>query len=507
MDFRDILSTGNKRKLKLVELLYYKRDGLPSDQLLSELNCSLPILLEDVRIINERLGYFHIDKYKGLYRLTMKDRVSIGNLYADMLIRSQEFQIIEQLLYEECDNITTLAERLYLSVSNTQRYLKKVKYTLEKAGMYLQYRPLRIEGKESVIRHFYYRYFIEKQNAFENILPMLKDYQFNAIEQFVVEFIEENNLYKKYIFQKRLIYTIYVSLWRIKNRHAYPPSELRKTGFVVPAKQYYDALSKTAYELFHIRMTDEIMQDCMWLVYADAVVFSNEHRKLALSDNLLYQDLYAKHYELAESFNELSGGKMSKQRLINMASVLSNDHYLYDQAGSFISILRRSRDTFLEMTAIMYQKPIERVSNIVQDFVDKYKMYREKDFIMNYIYLLLTAEVDSLQMLVEQDQTIRLLLLSDLTPTEESFLAKHIRRIVHGNFDISYFENVVDHKHGMYEEMFQYDGLITTGSVEGIPDDFPVIVMDPYVTPKALVVIQNLVNDLSLEKELGKKIE
>ncbi len=51
--------------------------------------------------------------------------------------------------------------------------------------------------------------------------------------------------------------------------------------------------------------------------------------------------------------------------------------------------------------------------------------------------------------------------------------------------------------------MLNYDGLITTGSVDGVPEDFPVVVMDPYVTPKALVVIQNLVNELSLNKELG----
>lgn len=503
MDFRDILSTSNKRRLRLIELLYYMRDGLPSDQLLSELECSLPILLEDVRLINERTGYFHIDKYKGLYRLTMKDRVSIGNLYADTLISSQEFQIIEQLLYEECDSITALADRLFLSVSNTQRYLKKVKYTLEKAGMELRYRPLRIAGKESVIRHFYYRYFIEKQNAFENILPMLKDYQFTSIEQFVVEFINKNKLYKKYIFQKRLIYTMYVSLWRIKNGHNYPKFELRKEGFIVPEKKYVDELSKTAYELFHIHLTDENMRDAMWLIYADAVVFSKEHRQLALSDNYRYQTMYAQHYELAEEFNRLVGGKMSEQQLIDLTTVLNNDHYLYDQDGAFVSILRRSRDTFLEMTAIMYKKPIERVAKIVKEFVDKYDMYREEDFVMNYIYLLLTAEVDSLQMLVEQDQTIQLLLLSDLTPTEETFIAKHIKRIVHGNFAISYFENVVDRKYGMYEEMLHYDGLITTGSVEGLPEDFPVIVMDPYVTPKALVVIQNLVNDLSLKKELG----
>ncbi|MGM0214406.1 helix-turn-helix domain-containing protein [Enterococcus sp. AZ109] len=503
MDFRDILGTSNKRRLRLIEALYYQRDGLPSDQLMSELDCSLPILLDDVKLINEQSDHFHIEKYKGLYRLSMRGRVSIGNLYADTLIHSQEFQIIEQLLYEECNNITSLAERLYLSVSNTQRYLKKVKVALEKAGMYLRYRPLRIEGKESVIRHFYYRYFVEKQNAFDNILPMLKDFQFNSIEQFVVDFVKKNNLYRKYIFQKRLIYTIYVSLWRIKNGHMYPADELRKEGFILPDQERYDGFNKTAQDLFHVQLSTDVLRDCMWLIYSDTIVFSSAHREMALADNLRYQKLFHQHFELAEDFNKLVSEKMDQQALINMTTVLMNDYYLYDKDGAFVSILRRNRDTFLEMTEIMYQKPIFLVSEIVRKFVKKYAMYRESDFVMNYVYLLLTAEVDSLQMLVEQDQKIRLLLLSDLTPTEESFLAKQIRRIVHGNFDIFYFENVVDRKQGMYKEMLTYDGLITTGSVEGVPNDFPVIVMDPFVTPKALVVIQNLVNDLSLKKELG----
>ena len=46
MDFRTTLGTSNKRRLLLLEHLYYQRDGLSSDQLLSLLNCSLPILLK-----------------------------------------------------------------------------------------------------------------------------------------------------------------------------------------------------------------------------------------------------------------------------------------------------------------------------------------------------------------------------------------------------------------------------------------------------------------------------
>ncbi len=504
MNFREVLGNSTTRRMRLIEGLYYNRDGFPSDQLLSELECSLPILLDDIRLINEQVEYFQIEKYKGIYRLLVQDRVSIGNMYAGILIDSPEFQIIEQLLYEECDNITNLADRLYLSVSNTQRCLKKVKLSLEKVGMHLHYRPLRIEGKESVIRHFYYLYFIEKQNAFENLLPMLKEEQFNAIEEFVIQFIEENGLYRKYIFQKRLIYNVYVSLWRIKNGHNYPADELRKDGFILPNLQAYADLDNTTQELFNLPLTEEVVRDCLWLIYSDTVVFSIKHREMALADNPRYQTLFRQHFELSKEFNKLTGGKMDQRGLIDTTTVLLNDCYLYDRNGAFVSILRRSRNTFLSSATVMYQKPIERVKEIVEEFVTKYAMYREDDFVMNYVYLLLTAERDSLPMLIEQSKKVRILLLSDLTPTEEDFLATHIRRMALGNFEIYCFEQVVERKQGMYQEMLNYDALITTGSVEGLPDDFPVIVMGPYVTTKSLVSIQNLINELSLKNELAQ---
>lgn len=125
MDFRTILGTSNMRRLLLLELLYYRRDGWSSDQLLSKLNCSLPILLNDIDLINSFNPSFQIIKTKGIYLVVLDKAISLGNLYADFLSSCPEFQIIEELLYEECENITALSKKLYLSTSNTQRYLKK----------------------------------------------------------------------------------------------------------------------------------------------------------------------------------------------------------------------------------------------------------------------------------------------------------------------------------------------------------------------------------------------
>ena len=134
MDFRTTLGTSNKRRLLLLEHLYYRRDGLSSDQLLSLLNCSLPILLNDIDLINsEKPNVVQIVKVKGLFRIIMDKSISLGVIYADFLNACPEFQIIEELLYEECENITALSKKLYLSSSNTQRYLKKNRNYLDQS--------------------------------------------------------------------------------------------------------------------------------------------------------------------------------------------------------------------------------------------------------------------------------------------------------------------------------------------------------------------------------------
>lgn len=209
MDFRSILSTTNKRRLALLENLYYHREGRSSDHLLSTLNTSLPILLNDIELINEEYPSFQIVKTKGLYYVIDEKKVSLGELYADFLNNCPEFQIIEELLYEECESIPGLSKKLYLSSSNTQRCLKKIEKALWDAGMELCYRPLRIEGNEGEIRDFYYHFYSERQSAFESTLPKLPTEHYQIMEQYVSDFVIENEIHEKYIFQKRQIYNMY----------------------------------------------------------------------------------------------------------------------------------------------------------------------------------------------------------------------------------------------------------------------------------------------------------
>lgn len=503
MNFRQVLGTSNRRRLQLIELLYYNREGVSSERILKELNCSLPLLLSDIKLINEQQTNFIVEKEKGLYRVKLKKEISIGKVYAEALTNSPEFQIIEQLLYEQCDNILELSKLLFLSFSNTQRFLKKIESNLKDAGIQLHYRPLRLEGKESVVRHFFYRYFLERQYAVRIVLPELKEYQSKTIEEFAKTFTEINGFNKKYIFQKRLTYNLFISLWRIKNDHTYPEEELRTTGLFLPEKEETSDFRDMVSEVFRLQLTDELMRDCLWLSFSDSIVFSDSHRLAALRDNTRYKKMFAFHLKLVEQFLDLTGGAVDEKEMYDLTTVLLNDVYLYDEKKSeFLTILRNSRGTFLKTVKLMHRHAVEEVTKLVQNFVQENKLFQKADYVTNYVYLLLTGKADSLELLASYDDTIRLLLISDLSPTEEEYISTVITQMVYGNFEIYHYEDLWNESGDVVDKITSYDALITTGSMEELPREFPVVSIEPYVTPQSIVTIQNLVNELPKKKSL-----
>lgn len=497
MDFRTILGTSSKRRLALLESLYYHREGWTSDQLLSELNCSLPILLNDIALINEEYPDFQITKLKNIYRLEVDKYVNLGSLYAKMLVTCPEFQIIEELLYEKCENIVVLSEKLFLSPANTQRYLKKIESVMSQAGMKLCYRPLRIEGNEGEIRHFYYRFYRESQHTFESTLPHLSSDQYLVIETYIDEFIEKNGIWKKYIFQKRLLYNFYISLWRIKNGHRFPKEALRSTGLELPETATYQALKQVTQDSLSIMLSPAVLRECLWLSFSDAVVFSAAHRQQALADNPKYQELYEQHVELVTEYNQLIGQHLTSQKVMDLATILSNDFYFQRPDGCYIGLLRRNRFVFLREAYHAYARGLEKIYSLAKHFTDRYQMYQDEELVWNYVYLLITAEADSLEWLARQENALKVLLLSDLSPTEETFLAKQIQENIYGNFTIHHLESALGDASRSHGALENYDCLITTGSAKGLPEDYPVVVIDPFLTQPGIPWIQAMISELS----------
>lgn len=88
---------------------------------------------------------------------------------------------------------------------------------------------------------------------------------------------------------------------------------------------------------------------------------------------------------------------------------------------------------------------------------------------------------------------MKVLLLSDLTPTEETFLAHQIQENVFGNFIIDHFEKLPGGTDQLTNEIKKYDCLVTTRLMTGIPEECPVLVIEPFLTSDNIQDIQKLV--------------
>lgn len=144
-----------------------------------------------------------------------------------------------------------------------------------------------------------------------------------------------------------------------------------------------------------------------------------------------------------------------------------------------------------------HYQAVKKVLKISEEFVKYYRIYQEDDFVWNYAYLLITMVPKSLNLLASYDKSLKLLLISELSPTEETFLAEQIEERIYGNFKVYYVEERLrDIKIGK-KELRKYDALVTLSSVEEISYDYPTVIIDPYLTNQNIVQLQHLVSNLA----------
>lgn len=165
---------------------------MTSEELMEILDCSRPILLNDIRFLNEENLPIRIIKNKGLYSIEFDFHATIDTIYAYVLRSSLEYDIIESLFFEKNEKIQFAAKDLNCSFSNMQRYLIAIKSELLKWDIGVNHRPLQMVGDEASIRQFYYLFFKESRIRFSNY--GFSKNLIDAVDQLIRRILADNNL-------------------------------------------------------------------------------------------------------------------------------------------------------------------------------------------------------------------------------------------------------------------------------------------------------------------------
>ncbi|MBC2159221.1 hypothetical protein HCB21_05505 [Listeria booriae] len=87
-------------------------------------------------------------------------------LFSYLAENTLTFQIIYHLYEEKYERVADLADDLFISVPLLYKYLTHLEEELAKSDIYLNKKPLQLEGKEDNIRMFYYLFFNDISYAF-----------------------------------------------------------------------------------------------------------------------------------------------------------------------------------------------------------------------------------------------------------------------------------------------------------------------------------------------------
>lgn len=168
MNLRRLLKRESQRQLQMIELLYYSKHLRSSEKLAKLMDCTIPVILSDIRSINLQSEYYKITRDSSLYQLELKDNATIDVIFSTMLNNSLAFRILEALLFEESYTLKELSKKALCSLSNLQYTMKKVEDALAKWKITIYRRPFRIVGEEVAIRHLFF-YTSQKKRWFEKI--------------------------------------------------------------------------------------------------------------------------------------------------------------------------------------------------------------------------------------------------------------------------------------------------------------------------------------------------
>lgn len=497
MDCRSLLSPSIRRRLLLIEILHERKEGVSTTELLQQLSCTLPILLNDIRTINDHQTIVSVRKNEGLYQLEKGEDIGLSHIYAGVIQNAAEFQVLEALLYEEHQTLADMAKGLYLSVPNTQRIVEKIRRTLRPVHIFLKHRPLRLEGNEAMVRHLFYRYFTEKNYQVTVELPQISPAYQEIISKYINSFIEKNDFAKVYVLYQRMMYNFFISAWRLKNGHPMPAELLTSEALRLPGEGVADNCGFLIKDRFGFTFDENVAKDLLWLNYSNALIFSTRHRIQALAESENYRRCFRKYELLVDRYMDLFPIPWNRQTRWELVGVLQNASYLYPMHSDHLDILFRGKLRFVRDLWQKHPVVVDRLYRLVTEFYREEGEEWGEDFIQAILYWLITTVPNSLALLEQQEVGLRILLVSVCSPTEEKFLANQIRDKVIGNFTLHQLEN---YQTQLHKEVRKYDLVISTGTVTIKDSETPLLNIDAFLSWQDVDRIQQKVNQLRDQK-------
>ncbi|MBC6134194.1 hypothetical protein HB825_05000 [Listeria booriae] len=365
-------------------------------------------------------------------------------LFSYLAENTLTFQIIYHLYEEKYERVADLADDLFISVPLLYKYLTHLEEELIKSDIYLNKKPLQLEGNENNIRMFYYS-FILNTNSAQEYLKSYDDFSANVIKKDVSDLMLS-------ILINRLVHSHFIT---------------EPTNLLISDNNFLCAtlLSEKLHTDFHVTLSQE---ELTWIAFSlfEQNQPGNDGNHL-LTQHADFKALLAKLSNLA-SLN-LEKDETFKQILANQI--------VYANTTNTLAVMT-SKNIVLEAYFEEHQADLYKAVSDIYVFFDANSSLFRINTIENVI--------ETMFYFIDQDKTSikRALLLTHKGEAWERFISTTITSKVHHKLIIS-TEKELSLNDG-------YDLIISDHCILGASQ--PTVVISSFPTDRDIKAIESVLN-------------
>lgn len=253
MELENILSTKNLRELTLIRFLIKNGSTHPSI-IIKKLNYSGTTLYRDIQQLNTVINPIQI-LTKNNIELYFPKKFNNRQIFSALLTQSPEFNLLEEIFFNENHSLLSLSQKIFLSESSTKRVIKKINSVFKIYAISITSFPIKITGEEKNIWNLMIRIFEEKYP--NHNFPFEKKEQY-ALQKIILKNLKKESLNLNFSDVAQLKIMTLVILKRMQNGHMneITTSNLPETYWIFLNNHLYKRIFKS---ILKIDLTKKIL--------------------------------------------------------------------------------------------------------------------------------------------------------------------------------------------------------------------------------------------------------
>ncbi|MBG9980892.1 helix-turn-helix domain-containing protein [Facklamia sp. DSM 111018] len=496
----NLFNKQQRRQLELIKFLYQNQEWLSFKQIQKVIDCSSPIIKEDLNHFNNKFSEFlkiHITSNGAL--ACFEPNISFEHLFAHYMSEATPFRLLEYIFYYPRQTIEELAEVLYTSSSTIYRMIQTIKSELEKNyAISITTNPVTLIGNEVKIRNFYAEFF--------NFSALVTEWPFfhlerNIINQFIS--VPMNLINSQYSFaQKRQIaILVTVNITRIQQ------GNFVSDKLIFPDRHHlYQALIKNKHfaktladyeERFDLTLDERTIMQIFYNYLHVGVALSYEELQNEERFANSYQSLQKLTQDLSKDFD------LTLEQSDLLILSLHNAARMQGYTLGYYPLLIDMKSRFKNSAAAIYPIFFKQVEQYLVRYLEVSGIEPQKRLINYLVYVLYTHWPSLFNNFIQKTSKPKLLILS-----KYDFFHEHlIRDIIEVHFGnmvqiVSYKSKELNHND---LENVDADIIITNFTVDKIKNkkvicyhNFPSLTVMENIQKAILQYRYNIYNDLDL---------